>query len=142
MWADREGILPCERLRTLRGQNRRQIVKLDPDKGLRDGFVLGLEQRARRVDDPRARRAELDRALHDVDLLGAEARDVVLAQPPARLGVAAQRAGARARRIDEHDIRLACKLVELATSLEVDRAHVAHPRAARALAQLLELCAV
>ena len=71
-----------------------------------------------------------------------EPREIGFAQPPARLGVAAQRADARARRIDEHDVGLAAQRVERrrpAPAVEVDRLRVRHPRAAGAPAQLLEL---
>ena len=49
----------------------------------------------------------------DLALPAREVGDVGLAQPPARLGVAAERADAGARRVDEHDIGLAAQRVEL-----------------------------
>src|SRR5690606_14968582 len=145
MRRDRECALSCELCCARVSQNITQGNCFHAGHLPRDAFVLVREQRARRVDDARAGCGELDRGPHDLLLARDERRDVALAQPPARLGVAAERADPRARCIDEHDVGLAAHVVELARpalALQLHRLRVADGRAAGAPAQLLELLAV
>ena len=74
-----------------------------------DRLVLFRQHAARRVDEPSARLHQRGGRREDRVLLARKLRDGGFRLPPLEIGIAAQRAEARARRVDQHAVDLAAR---------------------------------
>src|SRR6185312_15962507 len=86
-----------------------------------DGVVLLVEHAARRVDQAPARLHQRRRRGENAGLFRGELGDIGLALPPLEVGVTAQRAEARARRVDQHAVELVGEPLDLGVALAGER---------------------
>src|SRR3990172_10047238 len=89
----------------VRGQQRESWVR--GEKCGNDVLVFGAKKAARRVHEPAAGFEQRRGGGEDRALFGAELGDIALVLAPLEVGIAAQRAEAAARRVDEHAVNLA-----------------------------------
>ncbi|CAM2158632.1 hypothetical protein PT2222_40408 [Paraburkholderia tropica] len=105
---------------------------------LHDRFVLGFENAAGRVDQTAAALEQTRGARENRQLLGREFGHRLGRLAPLEVGIAAQRAQPRARRIDQHAVDLADQALDLGVVFAVDQ-HRIDVREAAARKARLEL---
>ena len=116
--------MACARVQRREARRRRE-------ERVGDAFVLFRLARAGGVDQPAARRDALARrAAACVSSRRGERRQILLAPAPADVGIAAQRAEARARRVDEHAVENGARRAAAASRSACTRRTLAAPLAA------------